>query len=137
MLNKNASLFKDYLDTIAEYIIIKEIHLKKLLVICISILVLNGCSVESITSKPPIFSGHSNQTPAKVVRCLAPKMSDLNPSTKTIETENGYRIVVSDSDFGAMTVATVDSVSAGADVKMYSFITPFGNPWGKAAQACL
>lgn len=111
--------------------------MKKLLFVLISIFALGGCSVESITSKPPIFSGNSLKTPATVVRCLAPKMSDLNASAKTIETETGYRIVVSDSDFGAMTVAIITAVADGSDVKIYSFITPYGNPWGKAAQSCL
>lgn len=111
--------------------------LKKILTLCFTSILLTGCSVGTITSKPPVFTGESKKEPSQVVRCLAPKMSDLNPSTKTLETETGYRIVVSDSDFGASVVAIVNATSDGSQVKMHAFTAGLGNPWGKMAQACL
>ncbi|MGM8527259.1 hypothetical protein [Enterobacter asburiae] len=115
----------------------KGINLKKALTLCLTAFLLTSCSVETITSKPPVFTGESKKEPSKLVRCLAPKMSDLNPSTKIIETDTGYRIVVSDSDFGASVVAIVNSAGEGSEVKMHAFTAGYGNPWGKMAMSCL
>lgn len=68
---------------------------------------------------------------------MAPKMSDLNPSASTIETETGYRIVVTVSDVGASVVALVNADGDGSEVKMHAFTAGYGNPWGKMAMACL
>lgn len=111
--------------------------MKKILALCLASVLLSGCSVATITNQPPIFSGHSDKEPSKVARCLASKMSDLNPSTKSVETETGYRLVVSDSDFGALVVAVLTAANNGTDVKMHANIIGYGNPWGKAAIACL
>ena len=111
--------------------------MKKVITSLVASILLAGCSVDTITSKPPIFTGKSQKKPAEVVRCLAPKMSDLNPSAATMETETGYRIVVSVSDVGASVVALVNAVGEGSEVKMHAFTAGYGNPWGKMAMACL
>lgn len=111
--------------------------MKKVITSLVASILLAGCSVDSITSKPPIFTGKSQKKPAEVVRCLAPKMSDLNPSAATMETETGYRIVVSVSDVGASVVALVNADGEGSEVKMHAFTAGYGNPWGKMAMACL
>lgn len=111
--------------------------MRKIIALCIASILLAGCSVDTITSKPPIFAGKSHKKPSDVVRCLAPKMSDLNPSATTMETETGYRIVVSVSDVGASVVALVNADGEGSEVKMHAFTAGYGNPWGKMAMACL
>ena len=111
--------------------------MKKVITSLVASILLASCSVDTITSKPPIFTGKSQKKPAEVVRCLAPKMSDLNPSAATMETETGYRIVVSVSDVGASVVALVNAVGEGSEVKMRAFTAGYGNPWGKMAMACL
>ncbi|EHF4984214.1 MULTISPECIES: lipoprotein [Enterobacteriaceae] len=111
--------------------------MRKIIVLFVASILLAGCSVDTITSKPPIFTGKSSKKPAEVVRCLAPKMSDLNPSAAAMETETGYRIVVSVSDVGASVVALVNADGEGSDVKVHAFTAGYGNPWGKMAMACL
>ncbi|HBM8994567.1 TPA: hypothetical protein R4Y41_002191 [Citrobacter freundii] len=111
--------------------------MRKIITLLVASILLAGCSVETITSKPPIFTGKSKKKPVEVVRCLAPKMSDLNPSATTMETETGYRIVVSVSDVGASVVALVDGDGDGSAVKIHAFTAGYGNPWGKMAMACL
>lgn len=54
-----------------------------------------------------------------------------------METETGYRIVVSVSDVGASVVALVNADGDGSEVKMHAFTAGYGNPWGKMAMACL
>ena len=107
--------------------------MRKKITLFVASILLAGCSVDTITRKPPIFTGKSPKKPAEVVRCLAPKMSDLNPSASTIETETGYRIVVTVSDV----VALVNADGDGSEVKMHAFTAGYGNPWGKMAMACL
>ncbi|EPM3639744.1 MULTISPECIES: lipoprotein [Enterobacter cloacae complex] len=111
--------------------------MRKIIILFVALMMLSGCSVGTITSKPPIFTGKSQKKPAEVVRCLAPKMSDLNPSATTMETDTGYRIVVSVSDVGASVVAIVNADGEGSEVKMHAFTAGYGNPWGKMAMACL
>ena len=111
--------------------------MRKIFSLFVASILLAGCSVDTITSKPPIFTGKSPKNPAAVVRCLAPKMSDLNPSATTMETETGYRIVVSVSDVGASVVALVDADGEGSEVRMHAFTAGYRNPWGKMAMACL
>ncbi|MGV3780240.1 hypothetical protein [Citrobacter freundii] len=111
--------------------------MRKKITLFVASILLAGCSVDTITSKPPIFAGKSPKKPAEVVRCLAPKMSDLNPSASTIETETGYRIVVTVSDVGASVVALVNADGDGSEVRMHAFTAGYGNPWGKMAMACL
>lgn len=111
--------------------------MRKIITLFVASILLAGCSVDTITSKPPIFTGKSQKKPAEVVRCLAPKMSDLNSSATTMETETGYRIVVSVSDVGASVVALVNADGEGSVVKMHAFTAGYGNPWGKMAMACL
>lgn len=111
--------------------------MRKIITLFAASILLAGCTVDSITSKPPIFTGKSQKKPVEVVRCLAPKMSDLNPSATTMETETGYRIVVSVSDVGASVVALVNADGEGSEIKMHAFTAGYGNPWGKMAMACL
>ncbi|GKM82373.1 TPA: hypothetical protein L7434_002160 [Klebsiella pneumoniae] len=111
--------------------------MRKIITLFVASILLAGCSVDTITSKPPIFTGKSQKKPAEVVRCLAPKMSDLNPSATTMETDTGYRIVVSVSDVGASVVALVNAEGEGSEVKMHAFTAGYGNPWGKMAMVCL
>ena len=111
--------------------------MRKIITLFVASILLAGWSVETITNKPPIFTGKSQKKPAEVVRCLAPKMSDLNPSATTMETETGYRIVVSVSDVGASVVALVNADGEGSEVKMHAFTAGYGNPWGKIAMSCI
>lgn len=99
---------------------------------------LTGCMVSQLAEQEPIFTGNSKKSPQKYTQCLAPKWQDLNPTTKAIETEDGYQVSADNALVGAVSLARIRADSeGGSEVKVYAQSRGIGDPWGSAAKLCL
>lgn len=114
----------------------KKLNLKMSIVfltICLS-----GCMASSLESQNPIYNGHSNKSVDAINRCIAPKWVELRPSTTSIPTETGYKVIASDDLLGALAIAKIDSSSSGgSDVKVYAVARGFKDPWATPARECM
>ncbi|HDR2402466.1 hypothetical protein [Enterobacter sp. KB-280D8] len=110
----------------------------KKFILALGIISAAGCSVSSLESQKPIFSGHSQKSVDQLNRCIAPKWVELRSSSTSIPTETGYKITASDDIFGALSVVNIDSSSSGgSDVKVYAVAKGWNDHWGKAVHSCL
>lgn len=110
----------------------------KKLILAVLILGNVGCSVNSLESQTPIYSGHTQKDIDVMNRCLAPKWIELRSSSSSIPTETGYKITASDDIFGALSIATIDkSSSGGSDVKVFAVAKGWNDHWATAARSCM
>ena len=97
-----------------------------------------GCSVSGLQEKKPLFVGKTEKNAVSVARCIGPRWQDINPSTSVTETEKGYRVLVSDSSFGALVLATIVEGSDGASATIQAS-SAFGaaKDFVRAAKGCM
>ena len=107
-------------------------------VLFFSAFLLSGCMVSSLESQKPIYSGHSTKSADEINKCLAPKWIELRPSSSSIPTEFGYKIISSDDLLGTVSVVKIETnKSGGSDVNVYAISKGWNDPWGSAARSCI
>jgi len=91
-----------------------------------------------LQEKKPLFVGKTEKKAVSVARCIGPRWQDINPSTSVTETEKGYRVLVSDSSFGALVLATIVEGSDGASATIQAS-SAFGaaKDFVRAAKGCM
>ena len=109
------------------------------MVIALGAAVLVGCSTSGLSEKEPAFVGRTSKSPSEYSRCLAPKWQDFNPSTTSIETDTGVRIVASSTYSGAIAMATADRRVDGSSVavRLPAEWIPGTGGWIDPARKCL
>lgn len=110
----------------------------KMKIAVVAFIALTGCSVSGLQEKKPLFVGETVKAAGIVARCLGPKWQDINPSTSVTETENGYRVLVSDSSLGALVLATIVGKNGGSSATVQAS-SAFGSAkaFVQAAKDCM
>lgn len=108
-----------------------------LLAVAVPVL-LAGCSTSGLEKDAPAFSSHTNKSPQQYARCLAPKWQGYNPSTSSVETEAGYKIVASTAFSGVVALAIVDRLTSGSSVRVFLPMDWAGTSgWKDSARKCI
>lgn len=111
--------------------------MNKYLVFSIGFL-LSGCMASSLENQKPVYEGRTSKSIDEVNRCLSPKWVELKPSSSSIPTAEGYKIIASDDIFGALAIAKIGkNSSGGSDVSVYAVAKGWNDHWGSAARSCM
>lgn len=103
-----------------------------------ALFILAGCSVGHLTSQKPVFEGHTLKDPDAFTLCLTPKWTEFNHGTRRNPIENGYDVIASDSDFGAMALTRVTkSADGGSQVTTWAQVRGYGNYWEIPVHQCM
>ena len=100
---------------------------------------LAGCSsVSSLEDGAPQLSANSAKSPRAYAKCLNPKWQEINASTTSTETENGYRLLLNLDFVGAAVMAEIAQSKTGSNVKVYKSSAIMGSGrWVETARSCL
>lgn len=99
---------------------------------------LTGCMASSLENQEPIYSGTSEKSAEQLNRCIAPKWQDLKPSTTSVPTESGYRVLSSEDIFGAVAIARIEPNSnSGSEVKVYAVARGWNDHWATSVRSCM
>ncbi|WP_372438281.1 hypothetical protein ACCM60_14420 [Pseudomonas chlororaphis subsp. aureofaciens] len=111
----------------------------RILIGALMLMLLAGCSsVSSLEEGKPELSASTAKTPAKYAKCLMPKWQEINASTTSTETENGYRLLLSVDFVGAAALANIEQDGSGARVRIYKSSAIMGSgKWAETARSCL
>ena len=111
----------------------------KFFVGALAIAALAGCSsVSSLEDGAPQLSANSAKSPKAYAKCLNPKWQEINASTTSTETENGYRLLLNLDFVGAAVLAEIVQSKTGSNVKVYKSSAILGSgKWAEAARSCL
>jgi hypothetical protein len=96
----------------------------RILVGAMAVMLLAGCTTPSdLKSGSPVFSSSTKKSPKQYALCVFPKWQDSNAGSMMTETEDGYRLVISNPGVGQTDeLLEIEKTTTGASVRHFQRI---------------
>lgn len=90
----------------------------------LAVALLVGCTTPSdLRSSSPVFTSSTSKSPKQYALCVLPKWQDLNAGSSMSETENGYRLIMSNPGVGQTDeLLEITRTDVGSTVKHFQRI---------------